>query len=130
MPCTKDADCPNVQTCTNGNLCGKRLFKLNFRNICINNAYHGVNKKTCSIIYSDCVDDPNGYDGYGCQGYQYYCVVEDYTSVWHEKFRAACRRTCSTCTGLQCKIHFCFIRCSYYFETVYRYSLHILRAVF
>ena len=51
-----------------------------------------------TIKYIDCVDDPDGLDGYGCQDYQGYCEIRD-SGIWYEKFRAACRKSCGTCLG-------------------------------
>ena len=45
--------------------------------------------------YYCCADNPNGYDGYGCQDYQYYC--DGYSGTWYDNFRAACKTTCNSC---------------------------------
>ena len=45
--------------------------------------------------YSCCADNPNGYDGYGCQEYQHYC--DGYSGTWYENFKAACKTTCNSC---------------------------------
>ena len=55
-----------------------------------------------TIKYIDCVDDQNGYAGYGCGDNQGYCGD---SGIWYDKFRAACRKTCGTCLGKQYTIH-------------------------
>ena len=59
----------------------------------------------CAIKYIDCVDDPNGYAGYGCRDNQAYCEYRD-SGIWFEKFRAACRVTCDACLGKKYTIHY------------------------
>ena len=59
------------------------------------------------MINLGCVDDGNGYAGYECSTYEKYCR-DSYVSDWYNKFRAACKSTCSRyaspyCNAVTCK---------------------------
>ena len=59
------------------------------------------------IIILGCVDDVIGYKGYACSTYQQYCKDSN-IGDWYNKFRAACKSTCSRyassyCNAVTCK---------------------------
>ena len=50
-----------------------------------------------AIQYSECIDDPNGYQGHNCE-YDY-CDTET-GNQWYDNWRYACRKKCRICEGL------------------------------
>ena len=63
-------------------------------------------------INLDCLDDPNGYDGVKCEKpNEQYCRYSNnhitLSADWLNKFRAACKKFCSSYAMAYCKMTVC-----------------------
>lgn len=90
LNCTEDCGKNGKETRTrkcNGNCVEEKEVKVRSDGPSIKNG-------RCIATCQDCVDDPDGYDGYKCAENPDYCTD---SSAWKSSFTSRCKKTCKLC---------------------------------
>ena len=78
----------------------RSVIKIN----CKQNPYFHIERAEKSYhvfitIDLDCIDDPDGYDGYKCAEKPDYCTSSGTSPGWYRLFTSRCKKTCKLCPG-------------------------------